>query len=57
MTGFERLKEQVKDQEDKALLQTVDYLLSREDMENKYLNEEKTIEEMCSFIKTRRINI
>ena len=25
MTGFERLKEQVKDQEDKALLQTVTY--------------------------------
>lgn len=53
MTGFERLKEQVKDQEDKALLQTVDYLLSREDMENKYLNEEKTIEEMCSFVKNK----
>ena len=44
MTGFERLKEQVKDQEDKALVQTVDYLLSREDMEQRYLNEEKTIE-------------
>ena len=39
MTGFERLKEQVKDQEDKALLQTVEYLLSREDMEQKYLHE------------------
>lgn len=53
MTGFERLKEQVKDQEDKALVQTVDYLLSREDMEQKYLNEEKTLEEMCSFIKNK----
>lgn len=55
MTGFERLKEQVKDQEDKALLQTVDYLLSREDMEQKYLNPEKTIEEMAKFIHDKGI--
>lgn len=53
MTGFERLKGQVKDQEDKALLQTIDYLLSREDMEQKYLNEEKTVEEMAKFIKDK----
>ena len=53
MTGFERLKEQVKDQEDKALLQTIDYLLSREDMEQKYLNEEKTVEDMVKFIKDK----
>lgn len=53
MTGFERLKEQVKDQKDKALLQTVDYLLSREDMEQRYLNDEKSIEEMRSFIKNK----
>lgn len=50
MNGFERLKEQVKDQKDKALLQTVNYLLSREDMEQKYLNEEKNVEEMAKFI-------
>ena len=55
MTGFERLKEQVKDQENKALLQTVDYLLSREDMEQKYLNPEKTIEEMAKFIHDKGI--
>lgn len=53
MNGFERLKEQVKDQEDKALVQTVDYLLSREDMEQKYLNEEKTLVQMCDFIKDK----
>lgn len=51
MNGFERLQEQVKDQEDSALKQVVEYLLSREDMEQKYLNEEKTLEGMCSFIK------
>lgn len=53
MTGFERLKEQVKDQEDKALFQTIEYLLSREDMEQNYLNKEKTIEEMAEFIKDK----
>ena len=53
MTGFERLKEQVKDQEDMALKQTVEYLLSRDDMEQKYLNEEKTLEEMASFIRKK----
>lgn len=55
MTGFERLKEQVKDQEDKALLQTIDYLLSREYMEQKYLNKEKTVEEMAKFIHNKGI--
>lgn len=53
MNGFERLKKQVKDQEDKALLQTIDYLLSRDDMELDYLNDEKTVEEMAQFIKNK----
>lgn len=51
MNGFERLRTQVEDQQDAALKQVVEYLLSREDMEQKYLNEEKSIKEMCSFIK------
>lgn len=51
MNGFERLRTQVEDQQDAALKQVVEYLLSRDDMEQKYLNEEKTIKEMCSFIK------
>ena len=53
MNGFDRLKEQVKDQEDVALNQVVDYLLSRDDMEQKYLKDEKTLEGMCSFIKSK----
>ena len=53
MNGFERLKEQVKDQEDMALKQTVDYLITREDMEQKYLQENKTIEGMCKFIREK----
>ena len=51
MNGFDRLKEQVKDQEDSALKQVIEYLTSRDDMEQKYLNEEKNVKEMCSFIR------
>lgn len=53
MTGFERLKEQVKDQEDKALVQTVEYLLTREELEQKFLDEGKTLKEMKSFIQDK----
>ncbi len=53
MNGFDRLREQVKDQEDIALKQTIEYLISREDMEEKYLKEEKTVEEMCDFIRKK----
>lgn len=51
MTSFERLKEQVKDQEDKALVQTVEYLVSRKEMEQRYLNEDKTLDGMVQFIR------
>ena len=51
MNGFDRLKEQVKGQEDSALNQVIEYLISRNDMEQKYLNEEKNVKEMCNFIK------
>ena len=51
MNGFDRLKEQVKWQEDSALNQVIEYLISRDDMEPKYLNEEKNVKEMCNFIK------
>ncbi len=53
MNGFERLKEQVKDQKDIALNVVVDYLLSRDDMQKYYLNEEKTLEGMVKFIKDK----
>lgn len=51
MNGFDRLKEQVKGQEDSALNQVIEYLISRDDMEPKYLNEKKNVKEMCNFIK------
>ena len=53
MNGFDRLREQVKDQGDAALKQTIEYLISREDMEKNYLKEEKTVEDMCSFIRNK----
>ncbi len=53
MNGFDRLREQAKDQEDSALKQVIEYLISRDDMEPKYLNEEKNIKEMCNFIKEK----
>ena len=53
MNGFDRLKEQIKDQEDRALKRTVDYLLTRKDMEQKYVNEEKTVKGMCKFIREK----
>ena len=37
MNGFERLKEQVEGQKDKALIQTVDYLLTRDDLSENYM--------------------
>ena len=53
MNGFDRLREQTEDQKDTALNQVVDYLISREDMEQKYLNEEKDVEGMRSFIREK----
>lgn len=53
MNGFDRLKEQMEGQEDHALQEVVNYLLTREDMEPRYLNEEKTLERMCDFIKEK----
>lgn len=56
MTGFERLKSMVKDQEDVALKETVDYLLTKSYLEKKFLNEEKDLEGMCRFIRNKVSN-
>lgn len=53
MTGVERLKEQIKDQEDMALKQTVDYLISRDELDQYYLKEEKTVDRMCEFVQNK----
>lgn len=52
MNGVERLKILSEEIKDKALLKIVDYLLSRTDMDEKYLNETKTLKQMVDYIKT-----
>ena len=52
MQGIERLKVLSSEIKDIPLLQIINYLLSREDMDEKYLNEDKSIKQMVSFIKT-----
>lgn len=53
MNGFDKLRKEIEGQQDAALLAVVDYLLSRDDMEQKYLNEEKSIKGMVDFIKNK----
>ena len=52
MDGIERIKILAKEITDKPLLKIIDYLLNRKDMNEKYLNEEKSLKQMISFIKT-----
>lgn len=51
--GIERIKILAADVTDKSLLKIIDYLLSRIDMNNKYLNEEKSLSKMIDFIKNK----
>lgn len=51
MEGINRLRKQLEGQNDNALIQVVDYLCSRKDMDMKYLNEEKTLSGMADYIK------
>ena len=50
--GINRIKELAKGQKDKALLKVVEYLISRTDMNDKYLNPQKDLKNMCEFIKS-----
>jgi len=52
MEGIERIKVLASEVKDEAVLKIVEYLLTREDMDNKYLNEEKSLKQMISFIKS-----
>lgn len=51
LDGLERIKELSSEVTNKPLLKVVKYLLTREDMNEKYLNEEKTLKQMVNFIK------
>lgn len=58
MTGFERLKNMLaewteKHGEDEAFNQTVNYLLNRPDLEQKFLNEEKSLDGLHDFIHNK----
>ena len=51
MEGIERIKMLASEIKDEALLQIVNYLLTRIDMSDKYLNEEKYLKQMVEFIR------
>lgn len=51
MDGIERIKALAADIKNKPLLKVVNYLLSRTDMNDKYLNEEKSLKQMVTFIR------
>jgi len=51
MEGIERLKDLIANQQDKALNKVVEYLLTRIDMNVKYLNIEKDLKGMIEFIR------
>jgi len=53
MNGFERIRTQAEGQKNVAFNQVVDYLLTREDMEQNYLKEEKNLKGMSKFIKSK----
>ena len=53
LLGLERIKVLSEKVKDKAVLKIIDYLLLRKDMNEKYLNEEKTLTQMIEFIKSK----
>ena len=53
MTGIERLKILSHGSKNKGLLKVIAYLETRPDMDEKYLNEEKTPEQMWEYIKKK----
>ena len=52
MLGIERIKILGSEVKDKALLKVIEYLVSRADMNEKYLNEEKSLKQMVEYIKS-----
>lgn len=52
MKGIERIKELSSEIIDKPLLKIIEYLITRDDMDEKYLNEDKNLSQMIEFIKS-----
>lgn len=50
-SGIERIKKLSSEITDKPLKKIIEYLLSRKDMNEKYLNEEKNLTQMINFIR------
>lgn len=50
MDGIERIKVLASEIKDEQVLQIINYLITREDMNEKYLNEEKSLKQMLEFI-------
>lgn len=57
MTGLERLKSLSKDSKNPSLLKVIDYLETRKDMYEKYLNEEKTPDQMWQYIREKAMEL
>lgn len=53
MNGFEKLRTQIKDEKDIATKEVVKYLETRKELEEDYLNKEKTITQMREFIREK----
>lgn len=51
MEGIERIKKLSEEQTDNNVKKVAEYLIHREDMNEKYLNEEKNLIDMWNFIK------
>lgn len=51
MEGLNRIRVLAAEITNKPLLKVIDYLLTREDMNEKYLNEEKSLKGMVDYIK------
>lgn len=51
--GIERIKNLMEKEKNKQILKVAEYLITREDMEEKYSNEEKNLNGMYEYIKSR----
>jgi len=51
MEGIERIKKLSQEQKDANIQKVAEYLINREDMDEKYLNEEKNLIDMWDYIK------
>lgn len=51
MNGVERLKKLAEGQEDTSLLRVIEYLVNIDDMDEMFLNEDKSLKSMVDYIK------